>query len=1118
MKYADIIGVQNYFRDVYDITDEPKDYWKQFIPTSKFYDVLNATIENLDAAEPKNIWVQGTYGTGKSHSSAVIKHLLWDDLSDIESYIDLLRPQTKQRLKNYRKKKRVFPVILKGISDITDNRTFSLVLERAVKDSLKKNGIKLTTASDFEIMIAKLQDNLINWDSLIGENPEINMYEQSTSGLIRRLEQQDITILKSLESVLSKKGVHFSYSDISKWLSELTKEITDKKEADVLAIYWDEFTPLLEMSRNSEILSQLQNIAELSRTNKISLFIVSHRKPSQAGLLAEDAKKVFDRFHIKDYSMEPITTYHIISTAIMKKDDSKYSELKNDFFKNNPNIDSLIRSISGNENATVTAEIKNLFPIHPFTAYVATFIARNLGSTQRSIFSFLNDKENGFANFLSKEVDGDVPVLTSDYLWTFFINELRNDTYGKFSAIISKFILHNDTLEQQGNNYSAIFKGVLLLNALHTMIAVEEARESLIAPTMENVKLMFAGTSIEPLVESILEYIDRNEIIRKNPSNLFLISSTTLPLREVEEEKEKVKNEYEDIIKVLDTQNSKKITELFAGSVIRATDVTLYWAGEKENVLKNRILNNNTAKSYSLNIAVMVSKTEAELASINSLVKNLSGNDIKNTIFVIPDEPLGEERFLRYVSYIAEARVAQSHNAQEEAVRSQGDASKVIEGWISAIKINYFSIYLNRESWRQILGGLGSLINNVLSPTIFKFGLENLKELTKNQNLWTYRNAQAAVEIFLFANSLDEMKAKTRVAPNSFLRKLLMNKQGNYYITEDNLGIKGTSSSDHPVIKIMQELDTHFKDINDLNFHLGEKLKFLTEPPYGIYKNMVNMALVGFIMRRFVDKLYDEGTGRLIRSDIMRDKILELFKFWEGNYSSKLSVRFGTLEEKALCDILKKLFTIENKDGLNNIRWEIKEFINRNGYPIWSLKLLSRGESINNSIDQIFRLTKSLDSEISLDDVKQMLAVIQNNSFDLALLLKPDNFSEGFKLFVKNIKSACIQDNEFDEVTSYLNQNMQESVSSWEEEKVRSKLIEWRLNKVRPPMPGNGFSPAEEGGGFPEGNSVSPDAEFIAGVKNRIASYPGDLKGLIIRIIDDNPSFASILKKYLDNV
>lgn len=1116
MKYSDIIGVQNYFRDVYDITDELKDYWKQFIPTNKFYDVLKTTIENLESNDSKNIWVQGTYGTGKSHSSAVIMHLLWDNLSDIDSYLTVLKSQIKQRLKNFRNTKKVLPVVLKGISDITDNRTFSLVVERAVKDSLKRNKIELTTKSDFERMIDKLNDDFMNWDLLIENSTEISMYEKTTTGLINRLEKQDITILRVLESVLNKKDWSPLYSDICKWLTEVVQELRNREEADSLMIFWDEFTPLLEMSRNSEILSQLQNVAELSRTKNIFLFIVSHRKPSQSGMVAaEDAKKVFDRFHMKDYSMEPITTYHVISSAIMKKDEAKYSELKNLFFEKHPNLESLIKEISGDENASVKAEIKNLFPIHPFTAYVATFIARNLGSTQRSIFSFLNDKVSGFANFLNKEINNnDISVLTSDYLWNFFINELEKDTYGKFSAIISKFLLHDDNLQKMGVYYSAIFKGILLLNALHTMVAVEEAKSNLVTPSLQNIKLMFMGTEIEYQVDNIINYIDAQEIIRKNPNNLFLISSTVLPFREVEQEKEKVEKEYEDITKVLDTQNEKRLKDLFITGVLRSTTVTIFWSGEKENTLKNKMIN-NPKKSYSLNFAVFISRNDSEISSINSLIKKITLEDeVKNIVFIVPDEQLGEDNFSRYISYIAEARIAQSHNAKEEAIKCQSDANKIIEAWINALKTNFLSIYLNSFSWRKIVSGFGSFINDDISPKIFKYGLENLKEMTKNQNLWSYRNAQSAVEIFLFSNTLDEIKTKTRIAPNSFLRNILMNKKGRYYIVEDTLEIKDSAESEHPLVKIIQEMESRFNDQVDLNFHLGEKLKFLSEPPFGIYKNMANMGLVGFLMRRFIDKLYDEGTGRLVRSDIMRDKIIELFKYWEGGYSSKLDVRFGTVQEKDLCNVLKNLFGIDNKDGLNNIRWEIKEFINRNNFPIWSLKVLSKVDSVKSAIDDIFKLTKAIDKEISLEDMKQMLNTIQNNAFDLDLLMKPNNLSEGFRLFLKNIESACVQDIELEEVISYLNQNMQETVASWEEEKIKSKIMEWRLIKTQQNPTGTSAE-SQKPVGLPL-ISTTPNTQTLNEVKNKVTDYSGDLKDLILKIIDENPDIAPILLKYFE--
>lgn len=82
MRYSDILELYEHFQPVYDITNELKEYWKRFIPNERFYDILQTTLNALDSSQIKDrkpIWMQGTYGTGKTHAMAVIKHLLWDD-------------------------------------------------------------------------------------------------------------------------------------------------------------------------------------------------------------------------------------------------------------------------------------------------------------------------------------------------------------------------------------------------------------------------------------------------------------------------------------------------------------------------------------------------------------------------------------------------------------------------------------------------------------------------------------------------------------------------------------------------------------------------------------------------------------------------------------------------------------------------------------------------------------------------------------------------------------------------------------------------------------------------------------------------------------------------------
>lgn len=54
MKYSEIIGLQEYFHPVFNLQDEAAGYWKQFIPTTQFNDILQTVIDAIRSADPKN--------------------------------------------------------------------------------------------------------------------------------------------------------------------------------------------------------------------------------------------------------------------------------------------------------------------------------------------------------------------------------------------------------------------------------------------------------------------------------------------------------------------------------------------------------------------------------------------------------------------------------------------------------------------------------------------------------------------------------------------------------------------------------------------------------------------------------------------------------------------------------------------------------------------------------------------------------------------------------------------------------------------------------------------------------------------------------------------------------
>ena len=112
MKYSDIIGVEKHFKSAFDITSDTGEAWKTFISNEKFESNLNQIINSFTSPvfnNRKSIWIQGTYGTGKSHSLAVIKHLLCDDYENMEDYLPRIkRSQLRSNIANFRKEKRYF--------------------------------------------------------------------------------------------------------------------------------------------------------------------------------------------------------------------------------------------------------------------------------------------------------------------------------------------------------------------------------------------------------------------------------------------------------------------------------------------------------------------------------------------------------------------------------------------------------------------------------------------------------------------------------------------------------------------------------------------------------------------------------------------------------------------------------------------------------------------------------------------------------------------------------------------------------------------------------------------------------------------------------------------------
>lgn len=437
MKYSEIVGVEEHFKSAFDITSDFGDSWKTFISNDKFENNMGQIIKSFTSPvfnNRKSIWVQGTYGTGKSHSLAVIEHLLCDEYENIEDYLPRInKAQIRNEIANFRKEKKVFPVVLKGIYAITDVADLTYIIQQQVAAALRDKNIDIATKTDFQsvIQILKRGDLDSFFENLINKNIELQGYAANKEQLILALENNETKVLRIIADELKDAGLGgFRTHNIIEWLTEVKKELENRKIADYLMLFWDEFTSLLDIPARRSILNVIQDIAEMSYseisdgkdTLGVYIMLVTHKRLEQTESykdLKEDERNMAKaRFVELDYGMQPTTTYHILSGALEKRQPDILDDLRQKNFLDVASVMGIVDKVIDSDapNAKeVKDKIISLYPFHPYTSYLATFVSRVVGEAERSIFGFLNDEDNGFKKYIEHDVE-ESKFLTADYM------------------------------------------------------------------------------------------------------------------------------------------------------------------------------------------------------------------------------------------------------------------------------------------------------------------------------------------------------------------------------------------------------------------------------------------------------------------------------------------------------------------------------------------------------------------------------------------------------------------------------------------------------------------------------------------------------------------------------
>lgn len=1117
MKYSEIVGIESFFDSTFNMTEEKENYWKQFITNEKFESNLKEIVNAFTSStrdQHKSIWVQGTYGTGKSHSTSVIKHLLSDDLEDITDYIEkLANPQLKGMLLNFRKKERVFPVVLKGTYSIIDTEELKYTIQRAVSQQLREAGISITVKSDFQAVIEMLEDKKFSsfWDSILRD--ELDRYVSSVEELKEALEIGDVEILKKINTALKKSNMIKATPDIEQWLIEVMDELRKQKVADYLVIFWDEFTSLLEVTERRSILNCMQDIAELSKAPRkddkdkfigVYLFLITHKSMEATDSykeLKEDEKTMAKaRFLGLKYDMQDITTYHILSNALKISDEAKYSQIVRERVTEHIEVKQALDEIVApmDKSAQTKEIIQRLYPFHPYTAYLATFVSRAIGSAERSIFEFLNDGNKGFKHFIQQDMDK-VRYLTADKVWDFFVEAFSEDRTNNFDSIINKYSMYSTKLIDSNIPELSAFKVILLLNLLNRVTQMDggDQEKSLVNPSKKNILLVLSGAWSSDAITKALESIDEKQIVLKGPDDVFEVSSSAMPMEKIQAAKDKLYLKYEDVSNLLDEYIGYKndITKVIsnANGFNRMAEFLIVWGNLPAVSIESKLLK-IFSKDYAAKIAIIVfrgetpgydkksNRSESAIEIQKNVIQTLSQKEtMKDIIFVIADTSLGQQRFEGVIEAKARENVAKDIKV-EDPTPYEKKAMRWVEKWKNdlisgSVTIIFRGERVNKESLKS-----GEVTVATSVGRVFTSGAEKLSKIANASTAWKTTYAKKTVEKVCYAVNRSEIEAFG--GQEAAIVNLLKDKAG-AWIFDEKLEYIGTYDTNVPMTVLVKAIDDKIAELrNKTVVDIGLEFKFLTEPPYGYYNNYVCMAAVALVFRRYIGKMYLADQGSLVTTTIMRDIVNAAFYNWLNQKAdAKLRVRFSTAEEKDLIDLIQNIFGVKG-DGISETKWSLRtEFEKQNKSPLWALKyVVDKGAEFNAVIDELFKLANATGESITQEDVSKLLEGLKKQKTTIALTLEKVKDSACINTFIdKCLAKVGVKIDNYGNLMAFLKQNLSDAIVFWREDDVEKQILQWCVlqSKQSDNQSDNTDTTGDDNAIVDDGDSASDDIDLI---------------------------------------
>lgn len=946
--------------------------WNAYYPHETFVKLLEKVHIMLSGKDSRSLWVQGAYGSGKSHAALTVKSLLEASDDEIRAYFKDygLSDDLCQKLITDKNGGKLIAIHRIGSASIRSDNDLIIEIQNSISAALKEHGIQNKGESSLKDATLKWlgakESNRIYFDSLIQEdNYQWDFGGRHVDEVIDMLNNgDDATVAKYMRSIVrvaKDNGITALQMDIPA-MCEWIKSIIAENGLSAILFVWDEFTEYFENNANS--LTGFQTLVEISQSVPFYFLIVTHESEHFISTNRKNTYlKLLNRFVGDDavrINIPDNMAFRLMAKAMKTTTDpvllSEWDTYKNEINSDLSNArNSIITSIKKNStlgSKTIVSDddFRSVFPIHPYAAIMLKNMSVVFSSNARSMFDFIISNDTTDAKGFKWFIENYGPLnptntLTVDMLWDFFTAKEQNLS-DKVRPVLDSFnLIKKGSLNP---DQERVFKTVLLLEAISQVVM----NVDYLRPNSQNIDLAFSGTDwAKGKAMNIARGLYDQGILFERPVGNGMKEYTVANSGAGGADIAKLRDE---VRKNLKTQDIIVTADLLSAASLPASihERFIIDAAACSNFPQTLNRVNSSAKPNRFKAIVTFALDDNEATSVNSSIMKTIIQDNNELIFIESLVPMGKDLIDQYVENMAYCK-SYLQNDKGRAAGFENQAKKALSEWKQKISAGAFVLYIPENKNGIRTANLDALREELLKLNRQKYpcGLEQYNLI---DNMFMKgplaQGAESGIE--------QELKGTFRSSnPTNSLSTALTGAWKAERYWED------TAKKSLPIVRIKQRVDQFIKESFEKDAGRVSVLSLfeaLEDAPFGFIPNNAAAFIMGFVLKEYATSNFFWSNGsssEAMTTDRMKTMIANALnqRFAPSpKYKEEYIVAMSANIRSFLnCTSTAFRIPLTNCGSVESVRDQIRIKMKGLTFPIWCIKSILNTMQLQSSLEEI---------------------------------------------------------------------------------------------------------------------------------------------------------------------